>query len=472
MIDPRPTLRPTTACALLALAAAFASTGAIASQARAGTYTAWSCRDGANTSTQGLPDWSRTTSGVGYISNPDLTCQTLPPYTTNNPFGTSVYADSGNNASLVTDDMSLAAPPDTSLTSARLWWRGEAHPTGQVAAIAVRPNGTQTTLIDRRNTRFPSSGNPNVDTAPTDTLDLAGASGLILRSACLSDCQNDPSTSFLAYYDAFRVALSVSDAVAPTGRASGELLTDAVLKGQRSVTIDGTDKGGGVYLARIVSDGQVVASNVLGDATCRDVDPTNADAFEFTTVRPCRATDSATVTLDTAKLGEDLRHNIQAQVVDAAGNATVVAQRTVGVDNQPPAPGFFDRATRRFQNPLFDIAAARQLNGIGAASNARLRVYLPVMHTVRVKHGAHRGQRRRVTRATTRRTVDYSGRPALRARLTSPAGDAIVGAKVWTATRPEGSDWQITGQPHTTSKTGRVAFRLPPHAPSRQINVV
>ena len=464
--------RRTTPRALLAAAAVLASTGAMAQHARAGTYTAWSCRDGANASTQGLPDWSRTTSGVGYVSTPGAGCQTLPPYTTNGPFGTSVYADGSNNPSLVTDDMSLTAPPDTRLTSARLWWRGEARPTGQVAAIAVRPDGTQTTLIDRRNTSFPGSGDPNIDSAPTDTLDLAGASGLILRSACLSDCQNDPSSSFLAYYDAFRVAVSVSDTVAPAGRASGELLADAMLKGQRSVTVDGTDKGGGVYLARIVSDGQVVASNVLGDATCRDVDPTNTDAFEFTTVRPCPATDSATVTLDTTRLGEDIRHNIQVQVVDAAGNATVVAERTVGVDNQPPAPGFFDRAARRFQNPLFDITDARQLNGAGAASAARVRVYLPVTHTVRVEHGGREGQRRRVTRAATKRTVHYSARPTLRARLTTSAGDAIAGAKVWTATRAEGSDWQITGQPHTTSKTGRVAFRLPPHAPTRQINVV
>jgi hypothetical protein len=464
-------LRRTAPRALLALAAALASTGATAPQARAGTYTAWSCRDGANASTQGLPDWSHTSSGVGYVSTPGVVCQTLPPYMTNNPFGTTVYAGGSNNPSLVTDDMSLAAPTDTSLTSARLWWRGEARPTGQVAAIAVRPNGTQTALIDRRNTSFPASGDPNVDSAPTDTLDLAGASGLILRSACLSDCQSDPSGSFLASYDAFRVALSVSDAVAPAGRASGELLIDAVLKAQRSVTVDGTDRGGGVYLARIVSDGQVVASSVLGDATCRDVDPTNGDALEFATIRPCPTTGSAAVTLDTTRLGEDLRHNIQVQLVDAAGNATVVAQRTVGVDNRPPAPGFFDRATRRFQNPLFDIAAARQLNGVGAASDARLRVYLPVTHTARVKHGAHKSKRR-VTRAAVKRTVRYFARATLRARLTTAAGDAIAGAKVWTATRAEGSDWQITGQPHTTSRTGRVAFRLAARAPSRELNLV
>ena len=194
----------------------------------------------------------------------------------------------------------------------------------------------------------------------------------------MSDCQNDPSSSFLASYDAFRVAVSVTDAAAPAGRASGELLTDAVLKGQRSVTIDATDKGGGVYLARVVSDGQVVASSGIDDPTCRDADATNNDPFEFSTIRPCPASATTTVTLDTTKLGEDVRHDIQVQVLDAAGNVTVLAERTVGADNNPPAAGFFDRATRRFQNPVFDLAATQQLNGVGATSGARLRVYLPV----------------------------------------------------------------------------------------------
>jgi hypothetical protein len=465
-------LRRSCGLATLAIAGVFATTGAMAPPAYAGTYTAWSCRNGANASTQGLPDWSHSSSGVGYISTPGVVCQTLPPYTTNQPFGTIVYADGSNNPNLVTDDMSLVAPPDVSLTSARLWWRGEARPTGQVAAIAVRPNGTQTALIDRRNTSFPTTGDPNAGGPSTDTLDLTGASSLTLRSACLSDCQNDPSTSFLASYDAFRVAVSVTDAAAPAGRSSGELLTDAVLKGQRSVTIDATDKGGGVYLARVVSDGQVVASSGVDDPTCRDADATNNDPFEFSAIRPCPASATTTVTLDTTTLGEDLHHDIQVQVVDAAGNTTVLAERTVGVDNQPPAPGFFDRATRRFQNPLFDIAATRQLNGAGATPDARVRVYLPVRRTVRVKHGAHKGQRRRVTRAGAKRTVTFSSRATLRARLSTSAGQPISGAQVWTASRVEGSDWQITGRPHTTGKTGRVGFRLRARGPSRELNLV
>ena len=466
------TLRRPRARALLGLGATVAALGAVVAPAHAGTYTAWSCRNGANTSTDGLADWSHSSSGVGYVYSPGVVCQTVPPYTTNNPFGTIVYADGSNNPSLVTDDMSLVAPPDVSLNRATLWWRGEARPTGQVAAIAVRPNGTATALIDRRNTSFPSAGDPNASGPPTDTLDLAGASGLTLRSACLSDCQNDPSSSFLASYDAFRVAVSATDDAAPAGRARGELLTDAVLKGQRSVTIDGTDKGAGVYLARVVSDGQAVATSGVDDPTCRDADATNNNPFEFSTIRPCPASATTTVTLDTTKLGEDVRHDIQVQVLDAAGNVTVLAERTVGVDNNPPAAGFFDRASRRFQNPLFDLAASQQLNGVGATSGARLRVYLPVTRSVRVKDGRRREQRRRVTRASDTRTVSFASRATLRALLSTPAGQPITGATVWTASRVQGADWQITGRPHTTTKTGKVAFRLPARSPSREVNLV
>jgi hypothetical protein len=56
--------------------------------------------------------------------------------------------------------------------------------------------------------------------------------------------------------------------------------------------------------------------------------------------------------------------------------------------------------------------------------------------------------------------------------LTDASRHPITGATVWTAVRNRGSDWQITGQPHATSKTGRIAFRLPAGAPSREVNLV
>ena len=266
------------------------STGAMAAQAHAGTYTAWSCRDGANASTQGLPDWSHSSSGVGYVSTPGVVCQTLPPYTTSNPFGTIVYADGSNNPSLVTDDMSLVAPPDTSLSSARLWWRGEARPTGQVAAIAMRPNGTQTALIDRRNTSFPSYGRPerrrrpNRHARPRRRERPDSPLGLLER---LPERSEQQLPGLLRRLPSRGLGLRRRR---PAGRASGELRRPRCLEG----TALGHGRRHGQGRRRVPRADRVRrrrSSPAASSATrpCRDVDPTNNDAFEFSTVRPCPA---------------------------------------------------------------------------------------------------------------------------------------------------------------------------------------
>lgn len=443
--------------------------------AHAGTYTAWSCRNGANEETGSYADWAWSRSGNGSYSYGNSTaCRTIVPEAGPVPLRAEVYQVVDNNPNLVIEDRSAAtARPELSLDIVRLWWQGTLGTGGQVAAIAARPDGSQQTLVDRR-AGFPAAGDPGRAVAPTDTLELGGATALTLRAACLGGCQNPqatPSTP-IAQYFLYRAAFTVSDPAAPSGSATGDLLAGAVLAGRRSVTVDATDRGGGLYVARIVSDGQVRASIPLGDSRCRDIDTSNADPFEFSTIRPCPLHETASVTLDSASLGEDAYHDIRVQVVDAAGNVADIARRIVGVDNDPPAAGFFDRATRRFQNPQFNIAAPRQLNGTPAAAGAILRVYMPVTHSVRVDHGKHKATLRRLTQPKSKRTVNFSSRPILRGALTDASRQPIAGAQVWMATRIDGSDWQITGRPHTTSKNGRLGFRLPAETPSRQVNLV
>jgi hypothetical protein len=446
--------------------------GAWVPPATAGTFTAWSCRTGSNEATEGLSDWFHSSYGVGnYYYGPGIPCQTRPESGTSDPFARGVLTDGANNPNLVIEDMSVQAPDGVTMTGARLWWKGRASPNGQVAAVAENADGGLVTLIDRRNGSFPVSGDPDTAPTPTDTLSLGTATGFTLRAACLGNCQTDPSFT-IAEWQTYRVAFTLSDTTAPTGEAIGDLLTDPALRAQRAVTVNAADKGAGVYLARIVVDGHIRASSEFGDLPCRDADATNNDPFEFTQLRPCPASAATTVTLDSAQLAEDTYHHVAVEVLDAAGNTSVIARRTVGVDNDPPAAGFFDRAARRFQNPLFNIAAPRQLNGAGAGSGARLRVYLPARRTVYIKRGKHKSAQRRITTGKSKRTVSFHARPTLRAVLTDSSRHPITGATVWTAVRNSGSDWQITGQPHTTSRTGRIAFRLPAGAPSREVNLV
>jgi hypothetical protein len=418
---------------------------ASASAANAGTYTTWYCRDGAGRGI-GLRDWSRALVGVGYTTSSFVNCPDGAP----GSFGPEVGADSGNDPDYVSDGFTITAPASVRLDALRLLWEGGAGPTGRVKATSMIGDEDVALLTAYTNTRFgtlPQLGGQEV------TLPLAGAQGVGLRAECLSACQDGGPV--YAWYEVYRAALLISDLAPPQGRASGNLLVDPVLRGVESVAVDAHDVGAGVYLARVLVDGQVRASAPFADAPCQDVDPTNSDPFEFSTTKPCPDAASAAVPLDTEELGEDTYHHVQVDLLDASGNSTLLADRVVGVDNRPSPAGFFDPATRRFLNPAFDIGSMRRLNGVPATADARFAVSLPV--------GGH---------ARARRTVTFGSRPTIRGLLTARAGKPIAGATIWMASRFEDGEWRISGRPRTTSATGRVGFRLPPGLPSRDVNLV
>ena len=387
---------------------------------------------------------------------------------------TTVEANPNNSPDEVIDDAQMFAPAYVTLSHLNLWWNGFVNDGSQVAAIALTGGSVPVgglyegqVLADQRNNFGPERPIPS----PPQSYNLpANTSGLLLRSACLQGsgtCQ----TGTFAQFNAYRVSVVAGEASAPQGMASGGLVTDPVLAGLATVTVDATDKGAGVFVARVLVDGQVRASTPFGDRLCRDIDTSDSDPFEFSTISPCPLHDVATVQLDTTAIGDDAYHQVQIQVVDAAGNVTTIAERTVGV-SRPTLPGFFDPATRRFLNPWLNLAGPRELNGQGASSGAILRVYLPVRKSARINHDKHKGERRHAVRAAVRRTVQFASRPTLRAVLTDAARRPIAGAKVWIASRVEGQEWQITGRPHTTGRTGRLGLRLPARTPSRKINVV
>jgi hypothetical protein len=459
---------------LLVAAAATGSRALIPEPASAGTYTVWYCQDSVGRGVTGAErDWSRGFSGAGYAPEVIVTC----PGDLDQPSGaisTTVEANPNNSPEEVTDDAQMFAPAFVALTHLDLWWNGLVNDGSQVAAIALSGGSVPVgglyegqVLADDRSHFGPATPLAS----PPESHDLpANTTGLLLRSACLQGsgtCQ----TGTFAQFSAQRVAVVASDASAPQGTATGALVSDPVLVGQQSVTVAATDQGAGVFVVRVLIDGQVRASTPFGDRLCRDIDTSDRDPFEFSTISPCPLHDTATVQLDTTAIGDDAYHHVQVQAVDAAGNATTIAERTVGV-SRATLPGFFDPVNRRFLNPWLNLAVPRQLNGHGASAGAILRVYLPVRRTARIRHGRHKGQRRHVVHAAARRTVRYASRPTLRAVLTDAARRPISGAKVWIASRVEGREWRITGRPQTTGRTGRVGLRLPARTPSRQINVV
>jgi hypothetical protein len=101
---------------------------------------------------------------------------------------------------------------------------------------------------------------------------------------------------------------------------SGSLFTNGPVHGTLSGTIDASDNSGMQY-ARLYVDGAQVAQQAL--------------ACDFTRTAPCPASSSNQFSLDTSTLANG-PHQVQAAVVDAAGNQTLAGPVQITVENTAP----------------------------------------------------------------------------------------------------------------------------------------
>jgi hypothetical protein len=104
---------------------------------------------------------------------------------------------------------------------------------------------------------------------------------------------------------------------------SGSLFTGGLVRGTLSGTVNGSDSSG-VQYARVYVDGTQVAQQAL--------------ACDFTRPAPCPASSSSQFSLATSAISNG-PHQVQAAVVDAAGNQTLGSPVQIMVDNvNPGAP--------------------------------------------------------------------------------------------------------------------------------------
>jgi hypothetical protein len=101
---------------------------------------------------------------------------------------------------------------------------------------------------------------------------------------------------------------------------SGQLFTGSLVRGTIIGTIDGSDNSG-VQYARLYVDGAQVAQQ--------------ASSCDFTQTAPCPTSSSNQFSLDTTTLSNG-PHEIQAAVVDAAGNQTLGSPVQITVENTAP----------------------------------------------------------------------------------------------------------------------------------------
>jgi hypothetical protein len=102
---------------------------------------------------------------------------------------------------------------------------------------------------------------------------------------------------------------------------SGSLFTGGLVRGTVSGTIDGSDSSG-VQFARVYVDGAQVTQQ--------------ASSCDFTRPAPCPASSSNQFSLDTTTLSNG-PHQVQAAVVDVAGNQILGSPVQITVENSAPA---------------------------------------------------------------------------------------------------------------------------------------
>jgi hypothetical protein len=208
--------------------------------------------------------------------------------------------------------------------------------------------------------------------------------------------------------------------------ATGELTTAPTVRGLSDVAFDATDPGSGVYEALFTVDGRIVQRTVLDDngGRCRDVGETTDGVPAFLYLQPCLPSVSADVPFDTTSVGNGL-HHLVVSVIDAAGNAAPVLDRTLTIVNPPPA------------------GALGPANGTNASAQATLTA------------------RWQGTKKTSFTTTGYGRMHTLTGRLTAPGGAPISGASIDVRMSPSYAGARsIAMTSPRTDANGRFSVRL------------
>jgi len=285
-------------------------------------------------------------------------------------------------------------------------------------------------------------------------------SGLFLSVSCGagfegSECGTgfaDPNNYAAALY-LYAADLTLEQAEGPNASSvSGELATAPTVSGTADLTFTATDPGSGVYAAEITVDGAVVQRTVLDEAggRCRDVGQTTDGLPAFLYLQPCPASVSADIGLDTTGLSNGA-HHLVVRVLDAAGNAAPVLDRTLTVAN-PLSPGTIAGLTGAGA-ALGSATAGALANGIGASAQAVL------------KARWRRNGRTAITSTFTRRET-------IAGRLTGPTGAPIAGAELELTATPAfagAASVHMTGA--RTRADGTFSLTLPAHLSSRTLRL-
>jgi hypothetical protein len=428
---------------VLAASFALAILAVLASSAHAGTYHVYSCR---------MPN--------GQAAPADGWVGSVAPGGAYDDYALNTCAEGGalvaalgdatiHDAEVDRSTWSLAVPQPLHLTAAMFWRSDETE-----GGFGV--NSTYETWLASPNINEPFDeciytqgckgiGDTSSPMAEANRVVVPSArlgSAVYVNASCSGDVGREcpagqgDSNGFATAMYLYAADLTVEQTEGPhVSAVTGELTSAPAIRGQSDVAFDATDAGSGVYEAVFNVDGQTVQRTVVDDngGRCRDVGQTSDGAPAFLYLQPCLASASADVPFDSTSVANGA-HHLVVDVIDAAGNAAPVLDRTVTIANPPP-PG-----------------VPGPLNGTNASTQAAMSVRW----------------------SATRRTTLLSGyghSQVVTGRLTGPGGAPIVGAAIDVRAMPAyaGAGPVVMSSPHTDS-AGRFSVRLPRGVSSRTLD--
>ena len=116
---------------------------------------------------------------------------------------------------------------------------------------------------------------------------------------------------------------------------TGPMMSETSLRGTESVTFSASDEGPGLAYVKLIVDGSTVQSQTIDANNGHCVPVRGRDAYTWAYQVPCKTSvGGRTYELNTA-LVADGSHHVQVIIEDAAGNESIVVDRTVGTNNAP-----------------------------------------------------------------------------------------------------------------------------------------
>jgi hypothetical protein len=420
-----------------------------AAVACAGQYHVYSCRTPAG-AVAPVDGWGGSVAGAYTVA--ENTCP---------QGGALIAALSDQPARLANADIAtwaFAAPTGSLLAKAVLWRAGDAAGGGAVNAtysfwLAGPGNSNDpfnAFVLCAGGSECPSGlGSRSNPFAPENRVSVPAVnldSHLYLDASCEGQSAykcplgSGDSNGYAAVGYLYAADLTLEQNAGPHAAAvSGELASAPTVRGTSDVAFDATDPGAGVYEALFSVDGRVVQRTILDDngGRCRDVGETTDGLAAFLYVQPCQPSVSADAPFDTTKVANGA-HHLLVSVIDAAGNAAPVLDRTLTIDNPPP-PGLPGPA-----------------NGTNASTQAVLSVRWRGTKKMSVTSGYDS------SRSVTGRLTAPGGAPIAGASLDLRASPSYAGAKPIAMASPRtdaSGRFGVRVAPGTSSRTLRIAYR-------------